>query len=82
MTNLYKLFVFTVVSLLTVNSLTAQNKNTEGNAPKLIVVLSIDQMRTDYLTRYCINFNPVDSKDWLMKEPYFQMLNSICISKK
>lgn len=56
MTNLYKLFVFTVVSLLTVNSLTAQNKNTEGNAPKLIVVLSIDQMRTDYLTRYWHKF--------------------------
>ena len=56
MTNLYKLIVFTLVSLLAVNTLTAQNKNSEGNTPKLIVVLSVDQMRTDYLSRYWNKF--------------------------
>lgn len=39
------------------NSLTAQNtKNNEVNVPKLVVVLSVDQMRTDYLSRYWNKF--------------------------
>lgn len=57
-----KLNISRVVMLLTVlisQSLTAQpNKNSGQEIPKLVVVLSIDQMRTDYLTRYWNKFQP------------------------
>jgi len=39
------------------NSLIAQSiKNEEPAAPRLVVVLSVDQMRTDYLTRFWNKF--------------------------
>jgi hypothetical protein len=51
------LIVFVLLTFLTVNSLTAQsNKSTDANIPRLVVVLSVDQMRTDYLTRYWNKF--------------------------
>jgi predicted AlkP superfamily pyrophosphatase or phosphodiesterase len=46
-----------LLSILCGNSLTAQNKkNNEASVPKLVLVLSVDQMRTDYITRYWNRF--------------------------
>jgi len=57
MTKLNILIVFILLIFLTKYSLTAQNiKNTGDNVPRLVVVLSVDQMRTDYLTRYWDKF--------------------------
>jgi len=51
---------FYVIILLTTlfgNSLIAQsNKNADSNIPKLVLVLSVDQMRIDYLSRYWNKF--------------------------
>ncbi|MFY9151889.1 MAG: alkaline phosphatase family protein [Prolixibacteraceae bacterium] len=53
--NLYILFF--ILILFSGNSLRAQSaKNAESSIPKLVVVLSVDQMRTDYLTRYWNKF--------------------------
>ncbi|MBV5312121.1 MAG: alkaline phosphatase family protein [Prolixibacteraceae bacterium] len=55
-----KLNILSVLALLTffcTNSLIAQtNKKSEADIPKLVVVISIDQMRTDYLSRYWNKF--------------------------
>lgn len=57
MTKLNILIVFILLTFLSKNSLTAQSiKNADTNVPKLVVVLSVDQMRTDYLTRYWNKF--------------------------
>jgi len=52
--------VFCVFVLLTTfcgKSLIAQsNKNTDENIPRLVLVLSVDQMRSDYLSRYWNKF--------------------------
>lgn len=57
MTKLNILIVFILLTIFCGNSLIAQNiKNTESNVPKLVVVLSVDQMRTDYLSRYWNKF--------------------------
>jgi len=55
-----KLNILSVLALLTffcTNSLIAQtNKKSEADVPKLVVVISVDQMRTDYLSRYWNKF--------------------------
>lgn len=57
MTKLNILIVFILLTFLQVNPLNAQiNKYAEPNIPKLVVVLSVDQMRTDYLSRYWNKF--------------------------
>lgn len=57
MTKLNILSICLLLTSFSVNSLTAQpNKSREFNTPKLVVVLSVDQMRTDYLTRYWNKF--------------------------
>ncbi len=57
MTNLNILGIFVLLTFLCGKSLTAQNnKNSGSGVPKLVVVLSVDQMRTDYLTRYWNKF--------------------------
>lgn len=59
MTKIHILIVSVLLTFLSVNSLNAQsNKNTETIVPRLVVVLSVDQMRTDYLTRYWNKFQP------------------------
>ncbi len=51
------LILSVLLIFLSVNSLTAQtSKNTEPIVPRLVVVLSVDQMRTDYLSRYWNRF--------------------------
>lgn len=51
------IFGFILLSFIFGNSLIAQtSKNAESTVPKLVVVLSVDQMRTDYLTRYWNKF--------------------------
>lgn len=46
-----------LLTFLCGNSLTAQNiKNSGAPVPKLVVVISVDQMRTDYLSRYWNKF--------------------------
>ena len=51
------LCIFVLLTIVCTNSLNAQNKiNSESNIPKLVVVLSVDQMRTDYLSRYWDKF--------------------------
>ncbi len=51
------LSIFILLTILCGNSLKAQNKiNSESSIPKLVVVLSVDQMRTDYLSRYWNKF--------------------------
>jgi len=46
-----------LLTLVSVNTLRAQStKYTEVNVPPLVVVLSVDQMRTDYLSRYWNKF--------------------------
>lgn len=45
------------MTFVRIDSLNAQGtKNEEANAPKLVVVLSVDQMRNDYLSRYWNKF--------------------------
>ena len=57
MTKQLFLLVFLSLTVLSGNSLMAQGvKNQEHAVPKLIVVLSVDQMRTDYLTRFWNKF--------------------------
>jgi len=57
MTKLNILSVFAILTFFCANSLIAQtNKNTETIVPKLVVVISVDQMRTDYLSRYWNKF--------------------------
>ena len=49
--------VFALLTFFSANPLIAQtNKNTEAIVPKLVVVISVDQMRTDYLSRYWNKF--------------------------
>lgn len=49
--------IFILLTILGTNSLNAQsNKASETLTPKLVVVLSVDQMRTDYLSRYWNKF--------------------------
>ncbi|HEX7583872.1 MAG TPA: alkaline phosphatase family protein [Prolixibacteraceae bacterium] len=51
------LSVFILLTLICGKSLTAQSiKNSDIVIPRLVVVLSIDQMRTDYLSRYWNKF--------------------------
>ena len=51
------LIVSVLLTILCGNSLTAQNiKTNESSIPRLVVVLSVDQMRTDYLSRYWNKF--------------------------
>ncbi|MDP2338211.1 MAG: alkaline phosphatase family protein [Bacteroidota bacterium] len=57
MTKLNILSFFLFLTLLCGNSLIAQtSKKTDANVPRLVIVLSVDQMRTDYLTRYWNKF--------------------------
>ena len=57
MTSRNILCIIVLVTFFSGNSLNAQNnKNTGANVPKLVLVLSVDQMRTDYLTRYWNKF--------------------------
>lgn len=57
MIKLNTLSLFALLTFFCGNSLTAQtNKNTEPNVPRLVVILSVDQMRTDYLSRYWNKF--------------------------
>ncbi len=50
-------FLIIVLTFICKNSLNGQNlKFANTPAPRLIVVLSVDQMRTDYLTRYWNKF--------------------------
>jgi predicted AlkP superfamily pyrophosphatase or phosphodiesterase len=51
------LIVSVILTILCGNSLTAQTiKTNESPAPRLVVILSVDQMRTDYLSRYWNKF--------------------------
>lgn len=51
------LIVSVLLTILCGNSLTAQTiKTNESPAPRLVVILSVDQMRTDYLSRYWNKF--------------------------
>lgn len=53
------LSVIVLMTFLCGKSLTAQtSKMAPAGIPKLVVVLSVDQMRTDYLTRYWNKFQP------------------------
>jgi len=57
MIKLYIIIVFVLLTIVGGNSLTAQNtKNTFENIPPLVIVLSVDQMRTDYLSRFWNKF--------------------------
>ena len=57
MTKPILLIVSVLLTILCENSLTAQTiKTNESPAPRLVVVLSVDQMRTDYLSRYWNKF--------------------------
>jgi len=57
MTKLTILLYFILLTFLSIDSLRAQStKYTEVNVPPLVVVISIDQMRTDYLSRYWNKF--------------------------
>jgi len=57
MIKLYILIVFVLLTIVGGKSLTAQNiKNTNNNIPPLVIVLSVDQMRTDYLSRFWNKF--------------------------
>ncbi len=57
MTKPILLIVSVLLTILCGNSLTAQTiKTNESPAPRLVVVLSVDQMRTDYLSRYWNKF--------------------------
>lgn len=51
------LFAIFLLTSFCGNSLIAQNKKTDSDKiPKLVLVLSVDQMRTDYLSRYWNKF--------------------------
>ncbi len=51
------IFLIIVLTFICRNSLNGQNlKFTNAPTPRLIVILSVDQMRTDYLTRYWNKF--------------------------
>jgi len=53
----YLLIVFLLLTIFVGNSLTAQpNKNNTNTIPPLVVILSVDQMRTDYIPRYWNKF--------------------------
>ena len=58
--NMIKLNILSVSIFLIIlagNSLTAQNtKNNNATIPPIVVVLSVDQMRTDYLSRFWNKF--------------------------
>jgi hypothetical protein len=56
MIKLYFLIVFTVLTIVNGKSLTAQNTSSNAPIPKLVIVLSVDQMRTDYLSRFWNKF--------------------------
>jgi len=57
MTKLNILCLFILLTFICENSLTAQtSKKTDANIPRLVVVLSVDQMRTDYLSRFWNKF--------------------------
>jgi len=57
MTKINILKIFVLLTFLSGNSLIAQTaKNTEPIVPRLVVVLSVDQMRNDYLSRYWNKF--------------------------
>jgi hypothetical protein len=57
MTKLNITGVFILMTFIWGNSLTAQNiKNTDAGIPKLVLVLSVDQMRTDYISRFWNKF--------------------------
>ncbi len=57
MTKQLFLLVFLSLTFVSGNFLMAQaTKNSEPAVPKLVVVLSVDQMRTDYLTRFWNKF--------------------------
>ncbi|MDP3642928.1 MAG: alkaline phosphatase family protein [Bacteroidota bacterium] len=57
MTKQYILSVSIFLTVLIGNSLTAQNtKNNNATIPRIVVVLSVDQMRTDYLSRFWNKF--------------------------
>ena len=57
MTKLTVLIVLAFGTIFCGNSLAAQNSiNQESGVPRLVVVLSVDQMRTDYLSRYWNKF--------------------------
>jgi hypothetical protein len=57
MTKLTIPLISLLLTCMSVNSLKAQStKYTEVNVPPLVVVLSVDQMRTDYLSRYWNKF--------------------------
>lgn len=57
MTKLFIRCVFTLLAFFIEPSLIAQNiKSSTASIPKIVVVLSVDQMRTDYLSRYWNKF--------------------------
>ncbi len=56
MTNRNILIVLIILTILGPKSIIAQNKSSEANVPRLVLVLSVDQMRTDYLSRYWNKF--------------------------
>lgn len=57
MTKLHILFFLLLMTFVRIDSLKAQDTKNDGvNAPKLVVVLSVDQMRNDYLSRYWNKF--------------------------
>lgn len=57
MTKINRLIVFLLLTFQIGNSLMAQpNKTSDQATPKLVLVISVDQMRTDYLTRFWNKF--------------------------
>ena len=57
MTKLTILLISMLLTFMSVSPLHAQDtKNSDVNVPQLVVVLSVDQMRTDYLSRYWNKF--------------------------
>jgi len=57
MTKLNILSVFLMLTIFFSITLNAQNSRTDqSSSPRLVVILSVDQMRTDYLTRYWNKF--------------------------
>jgi len=56
MIKLYIIIVFVLLTIVGGNSLTAQNTKNTNNIPPLVIVLSVDQMRTDYLSRFWNKF--------------------------
>ncbi|HLN72522.1 MAG: alkaline phosphatase family protein [Methylococcaceae bacterium] len=51
------ILILSIMTFMCINSLNAQStKNENSYTPKLVVILSVDQMRTDYLTRYWNKF--------------------------